>query len=307
VGYTKEDEPFVDKFTKRWRVKEVYVNKMRKPDLSEEELKQYGKDPIKMSGVWVELEEKGSGRIHSMSTNRLRDYMNIHDIKPVVHKKKELSSNVLHLAEMGLTVEAGDVLEWDEMKIDPKTNKPFANIQKVKVLSIDDHSVKLDKPVLYRAFYDSPDLADHEYKDDMTLGEFSKWMNRFRPVPVMRFESLLGKLEDQYEYMNKKYKRAKNCHFPISLEVGEILHADAPGNPLFEVESVDEAKGLIKLKKNRIFTFPQFLRWVYENDIEPYDPELEAEKMKTYFKAGKKNINRAREDAKETIDGFACG
>lgn len=301
----EEDKPFIDKFTKRWRIKEVYVNKMRKPDLGKKEQAQPGgQDEILMSGVWVALEEKGSGRIHRMSTNRLRDYMNIHDITPVVHKKKEIQQNVVHLSEMGITVKAGDTLEYDEMNIDPKTNKPVAQIQKVKILSIDDHGVRLDKKVLYRAFYDSPDIVDHEYKDDLTLGEFAKWMNRYRPLPKMRFEPLLDKLEEHYEYMNKKYKRNKDCHMPIVLQPGEILHADAPGNPLFEVEFVDELKGVIRLKKNRTFTFPQFLRWVYENDIEPYDPELEALKMETYFGAGKKSVNRAKEDAQKTIDGF---
>ena len=245
------DKPFIDKFPKRWRIKEVYVNKTREPDLSEEDLKKYGKDPIKMNGVWVALEEKGSGRIHRMSTNRLRDYINIHDITPAVHRQKDINQNVIHLGEIGITVKAGDILEYDVMQIDPKTNKPSANIQKVKVLSIDDHGVKFDRKVLYRSFYDSPDLADHEYVSDMTLGEFVRWMNHFRPLPEMKTDVLLDRLHAHYEYMNKRYKRNKDCHIPIQLVPGEILHADAPGNPLFELESINEVTGLIKLKKYR--------------------------------------------------------
>ncbi len=296
----EEDSPFIEEYPRRWIIKEVFVDQKRNPDPENKK----DEEKILMSGVWVALEEKGTGRVHRMSTNRLRDFVNLHDIKPVVKKQKELSNNISHLNEMNITVKAGDTLEYDVMTIDPKTNKPYADVQKVKVVSIDDYGVKLDKKVLYRSFYDSPDLSDHEYKDDFTLGEFAKWMNRFRPVPKMRFSTLLDRLHEHYEYMNKNYKRQKDCHMPIKMEPGEILHADAPGNPLFEVEYVDELKGEIQLKNKRKFTFPQFLRWVYENDIEPFDPDLEAKKMELYFNAGKKSRERAKEDAQKTIEYF---
>ncbi|MBD3156291.1 hypothetical protein GF369_00525, partial [Candidatus Peregrinibacteria bacterium] len=296
----EEDKPFIDPYPKKWIIKEIYVDKKRDPDPENKQ----DEDKMLMSGVWVALEEKGTGRVHRMSTNRLRDFVNLHDIKPVVKKQKELSHAVPHLNEMNMKVKAGDTLEYDMVTIDPKTNKPSTNVQKVRVVSIDNYGVKLDKKVLYRSFYDSPDLSDHEYKDDFTLGEFAKWMNRFRPVPTMRFSKLLDQLEEHYKYMNKQYKRNKECHLPIRLEPGEILHADAPGNPLFEIEYVDELKGVIQLKDKRSFTFPQFVRWVYENDIEPFDPELEAKKMEVYFNAGKKSRERAREDAQKTIKYF---
>ena len=295
------DKPFIEKFTRRWIVKEIYVNKKMVPDPEDKNSKQ---KEMLMGGVWVALEEKGSGRIYRMSTNRLRDFVGLHEITPAVYRQRSLQENVLHLSEMGINVKAGDTLEYDEIKVHPVTKKPGHEAQKVKILSMDDTGVKLDKPVLYRALYDSPDLEDNEYKTDLTLGEFAKWMNQRRPLPTMKFDSVLEKLGEHYEYMNTKYKRAKKCHLQISLSEGEILHADAPGNPLFEVESVDSVNGVIKLKKSRIFTFAQFLRWVYENDIEPYDPELEAEKMKTYLKAGGKDADKAKEDAKSTIDHF---
>lgn len=294
------NKPFEDQIPARWYIKEVYVDKKRNRDPEDPN----SKDEMIMNGVWVALEERGSGRIYRMSSNRLRDFINIHDIKPAVNKKEKIKENVIHLSEMGMTVKAGDTLEYDEMKIDPKTRQPFADVQKVKVLSIDDYGVKLDKKVLYRAFYDSPDEEFHDYKDYLTLAEFAKWMNMFRPLPVMKLDTLKNKLHDHYDYMNTKYKRAKNCHVPINLEPGEILFADAPGNPLFEIGSIDEAKGLIKLKNNRLFTYPQFLRWVFENDIEPFDPELEALKMKTYFKAGNRSANKAKENAASTIEHF---
>lgn len=295
------DKPFIEKFTKRWIIKEVYVDKRMAPDPDDKKNKE---KPMLMSGVWVALEEKGSGRVHRMSTNRLRDFIGVHEIVPAVYRQRNLKENVLHLNEMGIDIKAGSVLEYDEIKIDPKTNRPFPDNKKVKVLSIDDSGVKLDKPVLCRAFYENPDEGDNEYKSDLTLGEFARWMNRYRPVPVMRLNKLLEKLEEHYEYMNNRYKRNKNCHAKIGLYTGEILHADAPGNPLFEVESVDELKGIIKLKKSKTFTFAQFIRWVYENDIEPYDPGLEAEKVKTYFKAGDKTIEKTKKDAQDTIDHF---
>ncbi|MBA4336956.1 hypothetical protein C0416_04270 [bacterium] len=296
----KEDEPFIEKLMRRWIVKEVSVDKkvMNGPEKEKEEMI--------LTGVWVTLEEKGSGKVSSMSTNRLRDFIALHEITPVVNRQRSLKENVIYLSEseMNIDVKAGSTLEYDEIKVNPATKKPDLEAQKVKVLSIDDSGVKLSKPVLYRSLYDSPDLDDNEYKSDLTLGEFAKWMNQRRPVPTMELGSLRAKLVEHYKYMNSQYKRVESCHAQILLDVGEILHADAPGNPLFEVESVDELNGIIKLKKNRIFTFTQFLRWVYENDIEPYSPGLEAKKMKTYFKAGDTDVLKAETDAKSTIEYF---
>lgn len=303
-------------YRNEWEIQEVYINKKRIPDPEDIIIKQF---PVLMAGVWVKIIEKKTGRIRRMPILRLKHFVNLLDLTPVVKNKKQLIEKVPYLTQMGIQLKPDMWLEYDDFVRDEVSGRPESVQQYVKITEITNDGVKLSEPVQYRAKFDSPDVVDHELKSEMTLGEFTKFLNQRRPVPVTgtvkvdaqgnksatgNLEELQKKLYQHYENMNREYGRNEYCHEPINPWPGQVIFADAPGNPLYEIEAVDPKRGIIKIKNGPQFTFQQFLRWVYQYDMEPFKPDLEAEKARRYVKMGKRKLGKIKQDAENTIKHF---
>ncbi|MFC1810715.1 hypothetical protein ACFLZH_04400, partial [Patescibacteria group bacterium] len=300
-GWNADSTPIVEEFPEGWTLKDVFVDKQRAID-PEDPLKK--QDMMAMKGVWVALESKNTGEVHRMSMTRLREFVTLHQMKPKIKNKKEFQEKLAYLNEMNIQLKKGMELEYDEWQLDEASQRRYPIPKKVKILYLDDKTVKLDQKINVHAPADNPDPANFVLEDEMELGDFARWLNRNRAVPTMTYDEIDKKLDEHYEYMNKEYKRDKYCHDPINLKKGEVIFADAPGNPLYQITDVDTVNGKVKLTQGLEFTFPQFLKWVYEYDMEPYKPELEGAKMKKYMKASDRSAKKAEEDAELAQDHF---
>jgi hypothetical protein len=301
---TGKDTYSVKEYNKKWKIRDVYINKTDEPEY---EIDKYSDEKMYFNGLWVDVEEEDTGRWERMPVLRFKEFIERNDIVPIVKTKKELFESVPYLNQIGVDIQPGMEFEYDEMTRDESGNT-VSEAKKVKVVSISDSKVKLDREVIVRSKYDSPDLAHHESKYEMTMGEFAKWLNRRRPLPVMSENDLQIKLKEHNKQMINEYGLYKDCHKPIDLKDGEIIYADAPGNPLYKIEEITpENGGTVVLKlagQEKSFTFPEFLRWVYDHGIEKYDPELQAKRAKKYLGADKKDLPKIRERAKEAIKNF---
>lgn len=300
TGWQDNSEPIVEQFTEGWTLKDVYINKVREIDPEDKK----NKEKMKMEGVWVAIESRTTGQTFRMSINRFREFVTLHRIKPKIKKKAELYEHVPYLKEMNIELKPGSEIEYDEWRFDEDQGKWVADPKKVKIKYIDDQVVKLDQEVLLHSVADTPDKAFHIKQNEMFLGDFAKWLNRTLAVPTMNYDELQDKLLEHYELMNKQYKRNKECHDPIMLQKGEVIFADAPGNPLYQIVNEPDKEGVVKLSRGLQFTFPQFLKWVYEYGMEPYKPELEANKVKYYMKGSNRAAKRAEEDAENAKKHF---
>lgn len=293
-----KDSYQIEQYTQKWKVRDIYMNKEIDAESSDKKMR--------FNGIWVEIEEPDTGNWERMPMHRLKNFIEAHDIKPVLYSIENLDEVVPYLSHMGVKLESGMKIEYDELTRDDKTGKAIPRPCTVTIISLSDSGVKLDRKVTYRSKYDSPDLADHEMKDEMTLSEFAKWLNMREPLPLMSASELQNKLEMHHASMVKEYGLLPDCHRPIRLEPGEVICADAPGNPLYRIESLSpEAGGSLVLRaggQERVYTFPEFLRWVHQYGIEPYDPELQARRARRYLGASKKDLPGIRDKAKQAIE-----
>lgn len=317
------DQPETVRRPAKWRVVDVYVDSKRPDDEwwrnlpestpEEKQEKERAKESRVFGGVWVEVEDAGTGQKHQMSMRRFKEFASLHRLKPQVNKKKDLPNVVDYLKTMNINLQAGMTIEFDEWVLNKTTQRLEPQPNQVKIRYIDDEVVQLDKPIKVFSLYDSPDDLDIQMKDRIPLAEFAQWLNKTKPLPVTDKPNLQQQLQNHYEYMNNLYKRIPECHRPINLEKGEVIFADAPGNPLFEISNVG-FNGDVDLTNGKHFTGVQFLRWVYKFDMEPYDPELEAMKVKKYVKQKRidkkfletldQAAERAKQDAENTIKHF---
>ena len=284
------------KYKKTWRVMAPEIEKT---------VRKEGEAKVILKNVLVRLHDTATGTVIAMPLNNMRDFIYLHEITPVVKNKDDLYDKVDYLTKMGIKLKAGDELEFDILTRDEKSKETYSQANKVKILSIDNKSVKFDKEILYRAKWDSPDLADHEFKSEMTLGEFSRWLNVRHALPTISDEEMNDKLNEHYEYLNKTYNRNKNCHRQIVIRQGEIIYAEAPEKPMYQITNVQP--GIIEIsygQSRKQFTNVQFLRWIYENDLEPFDPELQAERAKTYLGYSKKKSQQVLKDSNDAIKFF---
>ncbi|MBN1494845.1 hypothetical protein JW911_03880 [Candidatus Peregrinibacteria bacterium] len=285
----------IKKYKKTWRVMDPIVNKAVQSE---------GDPKLILQNLAIQLHDTANGDVTSLSLNNMKEFIFTHDISPVVRNQNSLAEAVPYLEKFGINLSPGMEIEFDTLARDEASNL-VSQANKIKILSIDDKGVKLDKQVLYRAMWDSPDLAQDEYMDEMTLGEFAKWLNIRRPLPTVDTETLRNKMNDHYEYLNKEYSRVKECHRPIELKVGEIIYAEAPGNPMYEITEVED--NFIEISvgpSKKKFTNTQFLRWIYENDLEPFDPNLQALRAKTYLGYSSRKANKVLKDCEDAIKLF---
>ncbi|MFC1599429.1 hypothetical protein ACFL3T_00185 [Patescibacteria group bacterium] len=293
----------------KFRLVDVGMDKKRVPDPESDDKDQ---QKNRMIGIYVAIENQRTGQIHRLKIDNFREFANLHRLQPKVKNKKQLKEKVGYLKEMNVELRAGMKLEYNDWVYneEQKRRKPQAKTVTIKFL--DDKTVQLDQAVTTYSPFDNPDPQFHETKDTLELGEFAQWLNKRKALPEMSQIELQAKMDEHYEYMNTKYGRNKKCHRPIELQKGEVVFADAPGNPLFEIAVVTPS--MIQLTNGRKFTMPQFMRWVYEFDMEPYDPRLEGMKVRKYFdrqKAEKKftetleaAAERAEKDATATVKHF---
>lgn len=287
-------------------LKDIYVDKQRTADPESPTKKQM---QSQMQGLYVAILNTRTGQVYRMKMNNFKEFASLHRLQPFIDKKKDLPNKVKYLNEMNIDLHPGMTLEYEDWELDQATQRREPIPKFVKIKYFDDKIVQLDTPITTYSPFDHPDPKYHVMKDEMSLGEFAQWLIKRRALPEMPQQEMEDKLHEHYEYMNTKYERKPECHRPINLVKGEVIFADAPGNPLFEINTVGPKA--ITLTNGKHFTYPQFLRWVYQYDIEPYDPSLEGEKVKQYFErkdAEKKffeSLNtaaeRAEKDAEKTI------
>ena len=301
TGWNENHEPQVEEYTDDWILKDVYVDKRRSIDPEDPKKKQ---DLMVMRGVWVAMENKKTGRVYRMGMNRFKEFANMHQLKPKLNKKSQLYEHVPHIKEMNFDIKPGTELEYDEWIFDEGEQRYVPKPGKIKVKYIDDKVVKFDREVLIYSPFDNPDPKYHVKKDQIDLGEFATWLNRTLAAPTMNVNELQDKLHEHYDLMNKQFKRNDKCHDPILLNKDEIIFADAPGNPLYQILNDPGNEGVVKLSRGREFTFPQFLKWVYENGMEPYKPELEANKVKYYMKGSNREAEKTEKLAQRAEEHF---
>jgi transcriptional regulator with XRE-family HTH domain len=292
----------------KFRLLDIGMDKKRVPDPETAG----PQEKNRMMGMYVAIENQRTGQVYRLKIDNFKEFANLHRLKPKVKNKKILKEKVNYLSEMNIDLHAGMKLEYNDWVLDEKSQRRKPQPKTVTIKYLDDKSVQLDQAVTTYSPFDNPDPQFHETTDTMDLGEFAKWLNKRKALPEILSTELQAKMDEHYEYMNAKYNRKPECHRAINLEKGEVVFADAPGNPLFEIAEVTPS--MIQLTNGRKFTMPQFLRWVYEFDMEPYDPALEGMKVRKYFdrqKAEKKFLEslddaakRAEEEADATIDHF---
>ncbi len=304
---------FVKAKTQRWIIKKIYVNDQTDPD-DEKSVRQ---------GVWIELQKEGSAKWQTMSPKMLKDFVNVHDLKPDIERKEQLPEVVRHMKEMQL--EFGDppfTLEYKGFDYDEKGH-PNPVTKKVEITQMDASGVTFGEAVIYRSRFQTVDLAEDEEKNHMTYAEFAKWLNLTYAIPEMSQQDLQSKLDEYSKQLNAIYqvkdtKTGKflssdpECHGPIKLRRGEIIYSEAPGSPLYRIDLVDQSKGEIRLNvggnMEKTFTFSEFLRWVYQYELERYDPEYEVNKCVKYGNVDpndeetKQKIRERAESAKERLE-----
>ena len=284
-------------FDDKWTIRDVKVDTSRRVNPEDPE-----NPETLIAGVWISMENR-RGEVERFSPSRMKRFVDTHDMKPIVQNKEELIENVPHLHEMGFEIKEGTTLEYDIFQPDAD-GKMIPVTQEAKIVSIDNDKVVLDREIIYRAQGSSPELAHDEKKSTLTLGEFTKWLNQQNAIPQMSVEEFNNAIYRHYTYMNKKYKsRRETCHAPISIQEGEVLYSNSPDMPLYRIEGVSE-DGLIKLTNKKPMTFVQFIKWIYANDMEPYDPELEQNKAQEYSNLSTKKAEKVGDDTKEIIKYF---
>lgn len=278
---------YVEEKPQRWKIRKIYVNDKTDP----------GDEKSARQGVWIELQKEGSAKWQTMSPRMLKDFVNVHDLKPDIERKEQLPEVVRYMREM--QIEFGDppfTLEYKGFEYDGVGN-PVPTAKTVEVTQMDASGVTFAEPVLYRSRFQTVDLAEDDTKEKMTYAQFAKWLNESYAIPKMSQQELQTKLNEYSKQLNAIYQvkdsktgkflsRDPDCHGPIQLRRGEMLFSDAPGSPLYRIENVDAAKGEIHLNvggnMEKVFTFNEFLRWVYQYELERFDPEYEVNKCIKY-------------------------
>jgi len=302
VKWVRNNETGNDEFIRR-RKKWIVM----KPDI-DKTVSREGEAKIILRNVIVNLQDSSTQEIISLPLNKMREFIFTYDITPQVKNKTDLFDKVDYLSRMGIKLNAGDELEFDHMERDPETQEIVPKAHKVKIVSINNKEVILDKEVLYRAKWDSYDIADHEYKSKMTLGEFSRWLNVRHAIPTMTNEQLKAKMQEQYEYLNNTYNRSKDCHRPVEISKGEVIYAEASGTPMYEIMDVQPETVEVRYgESKRRFTNTQFLRWIFENDLEPYDPILQKLRAERYLKVKGKEAEQVKKDSEDIVKYFKEG
>ncbi|MBU1446320.1 hypothetical protein KKD70_03590, partial [Patescibacteria group bacterium] len=281
-----------------WNIREINVDTKRRVD--PEDLSKPGE--AKLGGVWIAL-ENNLGEIERLSPGRAKRFVDTKDLKPVCKSKDQINQNVPHLNDMGFEITEGMILEYDFLQSN-NSGGLVAVPQIVKIISVDNQKVTLDREIIYRLQGSSTVLKNDDKKSTLTLSEFSKWLNQRNAIPQMNIQELNNAVYRHYDYMNKKYKsRKRDCHAPISIKLDEILYANAADSPLYRIESISE-NGMIQVSNKRPMTYPQFIRWIYANDIEPYNPELEEHRAKEYAEVPNNKAVKVGEETKEIIKYF---
>ncbi|MFC1655890.1 hypothetical protein ACFL3C_03410 [Patescibacteria group bacterium] len=312
VGYVQDEttgeQSLSTTKTQRWKIRKVYVNDKTDP----------GDEKSTRKGVWIELQKENSAKWQTMSPKMLKDFASFHDLKPDIDRKEQLPEAVPYMKEMQL--EFGDppfTLEYKGFNYDAAGN-PTPAAKKVEITQMDASGVTFAEPVIYRSRFQTVDLAQDDTKDQMTYAEFAKWLNMTYAIPEISQQGLQGKLDEYSKQLNAFYQvkdsktgkflsRDPECHGSIKLQPGEIIYSEAPGSPLYKIEKVDPANGgQIHLSAGgnakTTFTFNEFLRWVYQYELERYDPEYEVNKCVKYG-----NVDANDEETKQKIRVRAKG
>lgn len=318
VGYVRDEETGRESLkttkTQRWKIRKIYVNDQTDPNDA------YSK----RNGVWIELQKEGSAKWQTMSPKMLRDFASLHDLKPDIERKEQLPEAVRYMREMQLEFgEPPFTIEYQGFNYD-ETGHPVPAAKTVEITQMDATGVTFSEDIVYRSMFQTAGLGQNDERGHLTYAEFAKWLNVSYAIPQMSQDDLQSKLNEYSNQLNALYQlkdektgrflsRDPECHGPIRLQRGEVLYSEAPGSPLYRIEYVDPAKGgTIHLNvggnMEQTFTFNEFLRWIYQYELERYDPEFEVNKCVKYGNLDpndeetKQKIRERAEAAKERLE-----
>ncbi len=251
-------------------------------------------------------------RIHlddgdTYSLGRFLKWVDAADVHEVIQTPSELDQ-ALGLPPLGMTLQSGQTLEHDNGYYVDKNGAVRANREDVRVVSVSENGVELDKPVITMRPEQAPHLGltAPRMSREMQLGEFAKWARRNDAMPKMNtLQDLRQHLSNMANHRNQTAGRNPEAFPPITVEPNEVLKMGQDGNhPVIKKATDDE----ITFSDGTKMTLPEFLVWAKNNNVESGEPEAEAERAgDAADNIGDEEREKAKEKARKKAQGKKDG
>lgn len=212
-----------------------------------------------------------NGETHNLG--RFMKWVDSSDVHESIRTQAELEES-LGFHQMGVTLKAGQSLEYNTGLKKDSDGHINPNRGKVQVTSVGDNEVQLSEPVTTLRPEQAPHagLQEPRRAATMNLGEFAKWARREEAIPDIRdLEELREILRNQQNYLNQTNNQAPENYSPPSVENGEIIQWGDSENRRFKIKKAKDDG--ITLADGTEMTLPQFFNWARENQANHIDPD----------------------------------
>ena len=199
---------------------------------------------------------------------RFSKWVDAADISEVVRDQIELEKS-LGLPEIGMRLRAGQTLDYTKSRSRDDDGNVIPARDTVKIQSIDDEKVILDKAVVTLTPEQEPSarLTVPRIVRELSLGEFAKWARRNDAIPEIKdIKTLQDHLRNHTANLNQAWEREAKDWPPIRAEEGEVLQFGDSDSKQFQIKKAEDDG--ITFKDGTRMTLPQFLGWVRQNKVE---------------------------------------
>ncbi|MFA5842074.1 MAG: hypothetical protein WC882_00115 [Candidatus Gracilibacteria bacterium] len=199
---------------------------------------------------------------------RFMKWVDAADINEVVKDQAELEKN-LGLPQVGMRLQAGQTLDYTKNRSRDDEGNIIPTRDTVKIQSIDDEKVILDKAVVTLTPDQEPSarLTAPRIARELSLGEFAKWAHRNDAIPEIKdIKTLQEHLRNHTANLNQEWEREAKDWPPIRAEAGEVLQFGDSDSKQFQIKKAEDDG--ITFKDGTRMTLPQFLGWVRQNKVE---------------------------------------
>ncbi|MFA6435863.1 MAG: hypothetical protein WCW30_01875, partial [Candidatus Gracilibacteria bacterium] len=199
---------------------------------------------------------------------RFMKWVDAADINEVVKDQAELEKN-LGLPQVGMRLQAGQTLDYTKNRSRDDEGNIVPARDTVKIQSIDDEKVILDKAVVTLTPEQEPSarLTAPRIARELSLGEFAKWAHRNDAIPEIKdIKTLQEHLRNHTANLNQEWEREAKDWPPIRAEAGEVLQFGDSDSKQFQIKKAEDDG--ITFKDGTRMTLPQFLGWVRQNKVE---------------------------------------